>query len=245
MGVRDWVGGATRLQLLGSFSLFVDGRRIEVASAGQRLFALLGLHGGRAHRSQMAGQLWPDQYESRALSNLRSAMWRMPQTAQDLIVRSGAFLTLRDSVAVDLDEAAAAARQLLATPQRLESAALDREVLMMDVLPGFDEEWLIVPREQHRQRRLHALEILVRNDLDHDRPLDAVDGALAAVAAEPLRESAQLLLVRAHLAAGNRAAARDQYRRFRDLLASELDVSPSAELTNLMKAATAHPVTPL
>jgi DNA-binding SARP family transcriptional activator len=245
LGVDSWDGVATHLQLLGSFTLAVDGRRIEVASAGQRLFALLGLRGGRAHRSQIAGELWPDQSEPRALSNLRSAMWRMPEIAQAVIARSGAFLMLRDSLIVDLDEAAGLARRLFLAPDTEQAETIDRELLMTDILPGSDEEWLIVPREQHRQRRLHALEILVRNDLDHDRPLDAVDVALAAVAAEPLRESAQLLLVRAHLAAGNRAAARDQFHRFRDLLASELDVSPSAELAQLMEATTAHPVTPL
>jgi DNA-binding SARP family transcriptional activator len=244
-GAGSWYGGATHLQLLGSFALTVDGSRVEIASAGQRLFALLGLLGGRGHRSQVAGELWPDQSEPRALSNLRSAMWRMPAIAQDVIVRSGAFLMLCDSLSVDLDEAAGLARRLLSAPPTVDTAMIDRELLMMDLLPGFDEGWLIVPREQHRQRRLHALEILVRNDLDHDRPLDAVDVALAAVAAEPLRESAQLLLVRAHLAAGNRAAARDQFHRFRDLLATELDVSPSAELALLMKATTARPVTPL
>lgn len=160
----------------------------------------------------------------------------MPEVARNIVGRCGASVTLLDSVTVDLDEAAAVARRLNSGSACTPAMVVDRELLMDDLLPSFDETWLVVPREQHRQRRLHALETLAIDDLEHGRPLDAVDTALAAVAAEPLRESAQLLLVRAHLAAGNRAAARDQFHRFRLLLATELHVEPSAALTNLIES---------
>jgi SARP family transcriptional regulator, regulator of embCAB operon len=48
-----------------------------------------------------------------------------------------------------------------------------------------------------------------------------------AVGEEPLRESAQRALVRAHLARGNQGEAILQYRRYRQALYSELQVSPS------------------
>jgi DNA-binding SARP family transcriptional activator len=159
----------------------------------------------------------------------------MPATARNIIGRCGASVTLPDSLTVDLDEAAAVGRRLHSRSMGTPATAVDRELLMDDLLPSFDETWLVVPREQHRQRRLHALETLALADLDSGRPLDAVDTALAAVAAEPLRESAQLLLVRAHLAAGNRAAARDQFHRFRELLAAELQVEPSVAMTTLIE----------
>ena len=209
----------SRLSLLGTFRLVVDGRLVEVPSAEQRILALLVMLGRRAPRSRVACELWPDQNQARALSNLRSAIWRMPETARNIIGRCGASVTLLDTLAVDLDEAAAFARRLHSPSTSTSAMTIDRELLMDDLLPSFDETWLVVPREQHRQRRLHALETLALDDLESGRPLDAVDTALAAVAAEPLRESAQLLLVRAHLAAGNRAAARDQFHRFRHLLA--------------------------
>jgi len=231
----DSIGARSQLRLLGAFGLIVDGFPVETPSAGQRLLALLAVLGRRAHRARLACELWPDQDQARALSNLRSAMWRMPRSARSTICRTGASLTLLDSLTVDLDEAAAATRHLTSPTQDGEAEPVDRAILMDDLLPGFDEAWLIVPREQHRQRRLHALETLALEDLAGGRPLDAVDTALAAVAAEPLRESAQLILVRAHLAAGNRAAARDQFRRFRDLLQIELHVGPSAALTDLLE----------
>lgn len=235
-GEANFAGKGSRLRLLGTFGLIVDGTHVETPSAGQRLLALLAMLGRRAHRSRLACELWPDQDQSRALSNLRSAIWRMPRLAQNIIGRNGACVTLLDSLAVDLDEAADVARRLRSPSTSTQPVPIDRELLMDDLLPGFDEAWLIVPREQHRQRRLHALETLALDDLENGRPLDAVDTALAAVAAEPLRESAQLLLIQAHLAAGNRAAARDQFHRFRDLLAVELHVEPSAALTELVKS---------
>ena len=229
------IGACSRLRLLGTFGLIVDGIPVETPSAGQRLFALLAVLGRRAHRTRVACELWPDQDQARALSNLRSAIWRMPSSARTTICRAGASLALLDSLAVDLDEAAEATRHMHLPTMDAEATPVDRALLMDDLLPGFDEQWLVVPREQHRQRRLHALETLALDDLEGGRPLDAVDTALAAVAAEPLRESAQLILVRAHLAAGNRAAARDQFHRFRDLLAIELHVEPSATMTELAK----------
>jgi DNA-binding SARP family transcriptional activator len=239
----DWAGASSRLCLLGAFGLIVDGAPVETPSAGQRLLALLAMLGRRAHRSRVACELWPDHDQARALSNLRSAIWRMPKTARSIVGRVGASLTLLDSLSVDLDEAADVARRLHSRYASTRATTVDRELLMDDLLPGFDEAWLIVPREQHRQRRLHALETLALDDLADGRPLDAVDTALAAVAAEPLRESAQLLLVQAHLAAGNRAAARDQFHRFRNLLAIELHVEPSAAMTALIESRTTQTVT--
>ena len=118
--------------------------------------------------------------------------------------------------------------------RRSRPSAVDRQLLTLDLLPNEEDEWLIVPREQHRQRRLHALEQLALDDLAHGRPLDAVDTALAAIAADPLRESAQHILVRAHLAAGNRAAALSHFERFRAMLARDLGVTPSGGLVDLV-----------
>jgi len=242
--VPDSDAAAPRLHLLGQFELSRAGGRIELAPAGQRVLALLALHGGNAHRLRLAGTLWADQCEARALSNLRSAMWRLPESARDLVQRRGNTLTLSTTVWIDLDAAQELTKSLLADPAGLPLASFDRELLTRDLLPSEDDPWLAVPREQHRQRRLHALESLALHDLRDGRPFDAVDTALVAVASDPLRESAQLLLVRAHLEAGNRAAAVHHFEQFRDDLAEQLGVAPSRRLTELVAgmAGTASPL---
>lgn len=225
-----------RLQVLGSFSLVINGHDIATSHSGERVFAALTVLGGRAHRSHIAGLLWADQTEERALSNLRATMWRMPAVSRDLIARRGAALVVSHDVTSDHHDSTKLARCLL--DGHIGSDRVDRSLLTHDVLPAFDEEWLVVPRERHRQLRLHALEAFARLDLDRRRPLDAVDTALVAVDAEPLRESSQILLVRAHLAAGNRAAAVDQFERFRGVLRRDMGVDPSDELAALVRTLT-------
>ncbi|MEV7548300.1 bacterial transcriptional activator domain-containing protein [Amycolatopsis sp. NPDC089917] len=63
---------------------------------------------------------------------------------------------------------------------------------------------------------------------------EAVAAGLAAVRAEPLRESAHQALIDAHLAAGNRAAAQHQYLQCRRTLLEELGLEPSEALRHLL-----------
>ena len=67
----------------------------------------------------------------------------------------------------------------------------------------------------HPPMRIHALEALGRTLINVRRFSDAIDAALAAVAAEPLRESAHVVLIEAHLAEGNVSEAVRQLERFR------------------------------
>lgn len=213
------------LCLLGGFAVVADGTPIAVATSGQRVLAMLDLYGGGADRSRIAGTLWPDSDEKRAEANLRGAVWRMPDAISDTLVRSASRLAFGPQWSSDTARAAATARALAegASPD-----GIDRDLFCRDLLPAWDEVWLDLPRERHRQLRLHALESLAEAQLRADAPLDAVDTAMEAVTAEPLRESAQYLLLRAHLAAGNRQAAARAFARFRDLLRAELGVDPSA-----------------
>lgn len=228
------------LRVLGGFSLEVNDMSVDIPPAGQRVFALLAVQGGAATRSRLAGTLWPDHPERRALSNLRAAVWRLPVHARDLVERHGTSMRLASIVQVDLREAEALACRLLDGGGPDLSDTRTRELLAHDLLPSTDEVWTIVPREQHRQQRLHALEALAKQQLASGRALDAVDTALTAVAAEPLRESAQMLVVRSHLEAGNRAAALRHFEQFREALDQELGMTPSAELLDLVTRAFGH-----
>jgi len=62
-----------------------------------------------------------------------------------------------------------------------------------------------------------------------------------AVAAEPLRESAQRALITAHLAEGNQGEAIRQYRQFQHHLSVELGVQPSIDLQELMRGYVGEP----
>jgi DNA-binding SARP family transcriptional activator len=226
------VAEALDLCLLGRFAVRYDGAAIAIAATGQRILAGLALQGRSAHRSRLAEMLWPDSAPNRALANLRCAIWRMPAQVRSSLQKQGEFVTLGPRWRIDLDEATVRAQELR---RGVPAAAVDHAVFASDLLPDWDEGWLLIRRERHRQLRLHALEDLAAQQLDGGQPLDAVDTALQAVAADPLRESAQILLVRAHLAAANRVAARHQFECFRELLISELRVEPGPEMQALLQ----------
>ena len=235
--------GAVKLQLLGNFAVLVAGSAVAVPPAGQRVLARLALGGGTATRSAVAGTLWPDHTQARAQANLRGAVWRMPPAVRRRLVLGPSTVGLGDGWDVDVATAERLARQLPAQENSVERLArglpapdpeTSAERFRHDLLPDWDEPWLLVERERYRQLRLHALEDLAEAELAWGCPLGAIDRALLAVTAEPLRESAQALLLRGHLAAGNRAAARAGYDAFQALLAAELGVAPSAELSALV-----------
>ena len=91
----------------------------------------------------------------------------------------------------------------------------------LDLLPACYDEWLIFERERIRQRLLHALEALSRRLVAFGRPADAVDAAMWAVSADPVRESANRILIEAHLAEGNLIEASRTYQRYRDIVRRE------------------------
>jgi DNA-binding SARP family transcriptional activator len=223
--------GPVELRLLGCFTLVMEGASVPVPRAGQRVLARVALSGGAESRSSVASTLWPEHTEVRAQANLRGAVWRMPGEVRRRLLVGASSVALDDGWRVDVADAERVAPR---GPVAGAACPPPAELFRHDLLPDWDEPWLLVERERHRQLRLHALEDLARSELDAGRPLGAIDCALLAVAAEPLRESAQALVVRGHVAAGNRAAARDGYDRFRRLLAAELGVAPSAELTALV-----------
>jgi DNA-binding SARP family transcriptional activator len=222
------------LSLLGGFELRWAGRAVSVPRSGQRLLALLALHARSLERLWVAGTLWLDLPEERAGASLRSALWRLPRPGGTAMVDASAtHLRLAGDVAVDLAELAARAGSL-ERPDVPGDLDLAPSLLASDLLPDWYEDWVVLERERFRQLRLHALEALCQRLTRARRFGQAVQAGLAAVAGEPLRESAHRTLIQAHLAEGNPGEALRQYRLYRRLLADELAIEPSAAIRQLV-----------
>lgn len=231
-----------RVSVLGAFAARFDGISIELAHTAELVVAYLALSDGGADRSQVAGTLWPESSESRAAANLRATIWRMPEPVSAGLIRHGTLLCLDAAWNVDLADAVASARRLLAGADDPDTVSqIDRTTFVSDLLPSWDLPWLDLPRERHRQLRLHALELLADAQVRVGCALDAVDTAMEAVIAEPLRESAQHVLMRAHLAAGNRIAAIHVYDRFAALLDAELGLRPGPPMRETHRLAQSEP----
>ncbi|TYB64789.1 SARP family transcriptional regulator [Nonomuraea sp. PA05] len=223
------------VHLVGGPYVHSGGRRLEVPEGSKRLLVFVAVSGGKVDRRHAAGTLWPHGDDVRAAGNLRSALWRLRTARVDVIDSDKPVLTLRRGTVVDTDLLCAWADRVV-DPRvpTSELRGLQWRTEALNLLPGWHDDWVIFERERLRQRILHALEALSRRCAAAGRHDEAVDAALAAVCAEPLRESAQKALVSAHLAEGNLSEARRVYRNYRRLLARELGVRPSAGLTALV-----------
>ena len=227
----------TRLRLLDAFELVCDGASIPLPMNAQRFIAFLALHERPLLRSYVAGMLWLDTSDERAHANLRSTLWRLQRWNRDLVEVRGQQLRLSAGVDVDVREVASLARQTLDDTSPV-ALALSPSALTGDVLPDWYDDWVLIEREYFRQLRLRALDALCARLARAGRFAEALEAGLAAVAGEPLRESAHREVIRVHLAEGNACEAVRQYRLCRRLLEEHLGVEPSHQLEELMAGVT-------
>ena len=224
--------------VLGSFDFRLGDRtRTPLSTGSQRLLAFLALRGRAVARETAAGILWPEASEHHAGSCLRSAIARLGCISRSAVEVTPADLRLAPGVTVDLVAARRLAGRLVDPRRTCEDADLDAtalSALSLDVLPDWYDDWVTTENEAWHQLRLHGLEVLTGRLAAAGRFADAISSALAAVHAEPLRESARRALIRIHLAEGNLAEAHREYDRFRALLRTELGVQPTAQLTDLV-----------
>jgi DNA-binding SARP family transcriptional activator len=245
--VRRRVPGTARvpvqccLRLLNGFEAMVGGRTIDLAANSQRVLAFLALRERPQLRGAIAGALWLDRSDRRAAANLRTALWKLGPDGRSLMTSRAGSLAIADDVVVDFRAVIRLARGLLNRPAAL-SRHLDCDVeptvdmFAGDLLPDWDDDWILFERERLRQLRIHAIEALSRRFAMTGRFAEAVDAGLAAVAADSLRESAHRVLIEAYLGEGNVADARRQLDLYRTVLWDSLRLQPSADLDALLGA---------
>ncbi len=220
-----------RIELFDGFRLQVEGTWIHPVTNGQRLLAFLSLL-GPAPRTVVAGTLWSNVPENRALGSLRTTMWRLNHAVPGLIVAARGQLALAEFVRVDVTEFVSTAGARFRHPGG--TGLHSPELRLRELLPGWDDDWVIFERDRLRQLRLHQLEAAAADLCALGGYAMALDAALEAVRSEPLRESARRAVIGVHLAEGNFAEALREYKRFRALLAEQLGVEPSLDLTDLV-----------
>jgi DNA-binding SARP family transcriptional activator len=227
-----------RLTLIGSFALRRGSQELAIAPSGQRLIALLALRNRPVGRLHVAETLWPDYPTERVLADLRTALWRVNQSSDQVIDASPSCLRLGPGIEVDV-------RNLMASARLLNHAAIGSQALDLDLvdlrdltgelLPSWDDDWVQDEREALRQTRLHLLENLAMALSASGSHTDAIQTALAAIRLEPLRETAHRILIQIHLAEGNWSEAHRQFERCRRLFREELGIEPSNSMHRLLE----------
>jgi DNA-binding SARP family transcriptional activator len=228
-------GAPLRLQLLDSFALLVGEDTVALPPSVQRLIVFVTVHDRLLLRSYVAGALWPETSEQSAGANLRSALWRLNHLGLPVVEAGGLTLRLEPAVRVDVRERLLEGQRLLETDGR-SVESVDDSVFRLDLLPDWYDDWLVIERERFHQLRLRVLECVCERLAAQGEYARALDAGLAAVAGEPLRESAHRALVKVHLTEGNQAEAVRQYSLYRQLLEDRLGLTPSLRMLELLRS---------
>lgn len=218
--------------LLGGFRLAVGGRDVRLPVGAQRLVAVLALR-GQVSRSRLAGTLWPDTPEHRALASLRTGIWRVNQAAPDLVAITASQVDLDARARVDVRALVKRSVEIM-QGKDFDAFTLSTGVPDGELLPGWGDAWLTDERERLHQMRLHLLEKVAARLADTGQFGLAVEVALSVLRADVLRESAHRTLIGIHLAEGNLSQARRAYAACEQLLWRQLGVAPSAAMTGLL-----------
>ena len=227
-----------RLLLLGRFRVYRGGEEVPPAAfGGRKVRTLLRVLAVRrpdlVSYDALAEALWADRPPADPAANLNVLVNRARRALGDtdaVVTGPGGYALGAGTVDLTefLDGVAAARRAGTAgdpaTALHLASAALGLwgEPLAEDA----DADWARGPRDRLRRARVDALETAARAAAALGDPATAASYAADAVAAEPLRESAALVLAQALAAMGDRAAALAGLADLRRRLAEELGVDP-------------------
>lgn len=231
-------GSGLFLFLLGGFELRAGGRVLCLPLNAERLVAFLAIRDRPQLRATVSSTLWMDTTDEHAAANLRTALWRLRQVGPGAVDVHGNYLALSPDVVVDLHVMVSTAGGMFDSTA-VPGGIVGVRALAGDLLPDWDEDWIRFERERLRQLRVHALECACARFSDAGRHGEAIDAGQAAVAAEPLRESAHRTLIRAHLAEGNVCEAKRQFDMYCSLLADGTGFAPSPALAELVAAAVA------
>jgi predicted ATPase/DNA-binding SARP family transcriptional activator len=242
------------LVLLGPFQATLDGQPVTgwKSNKVKALLIYLAVEADRPHpREALAGLLWPDYPNASALKNLRDALSTLRQAIGDrqpaLALPRGPggdppFLTItRDTIQFNTSSDCSLDLSGLADLTGLEIDRLGQvaSACRGSFLGGFScdsapfEEWLLVKREQIGQQILAALRRLAEHYREGGEYERAITYARKQLELEPWDEGAHQQLMRALAFNGQRSAALAQYETCSRLLAQELGVKPSEEITAL------------
>ncbi len=221
-------GRAVRLCCLGGFSLELDGVEVDLSGVKPRarsLLRLLALHQGRpVHRETLVESLWPEAGAAAGTRSMQVAVSALRRVLEPGSARGGSQLLVREadsyrlalpdpaaSDVAEFDAARRAARQatgagdVAAARTALERA---RAAYRGDLLPeDGPAEWVVKPRDQLRLQATELASAEAGLALDAGDPAGAAAACTWALALDPYQDGLWRLLVRAHEAAGDRAAA--------------------------------------
>ena len=237
-----------RIQLLGAFTVQIDGSKVEAGRWRLRkarvLVAMLALAPGqRRHREQVLDRLWPNLEPAAAARNLHQTLYVARRTLAGQGVARDGLLTIRDEqvvldaagpVDVDVLEFEQSAADALRTAD-MASLRTAADLYRGDLLPDLpDADWLTARREEVRETHR---EILVRlaSSVRQRTPEEALVILTRALESDPMHEGALRALMSVLAQMGRRSEALARYERLVDDLLDAFGTDPDPQTVALFR----------
>ena len=227
-----------RLRTLGGLSLENDAREVGGAALQKRrlaLLAALAIGGPRGFtREKLLGLLWTDADEARGRGALSQSLYALRRDTgeEDLVLGSDVLRLNPDVITTDLaDFETALARNEL----EMAASAYDGPFLDGVYVSDTDEfdRWADLERvrlARAAERAIEKLALVADANSDHRA---AADWWRRLVVIDPLKTRANLALVSALAASGERVNARQALQAYTARLRADLDAEPGAEVQAL------------
>ena len=233
-GTADRVRPALHVVLLGEFELTEGGRTRALGKGARRIVALLAIERGGLSRARAAELLTPHLDPESARGSLRMELVRLrARVPADLIDDDGTTLRLAPHVTVDIDEVEALAARAAGQPDAF-LGATEIERLCQELLPRWDDDWLVPVRIGLRRRDLNALDENARARAARGDRHSALVIAHRVLRIDRARESTVAVLIKTLLDQGNQMEAVRAYHDLENRLRLELDAPPSPQLRALV-----------
>jgi DNA-binding SARP family transcriptional activator len=235
---RSAVGGEPparlAVRLLGAVEVILDGRRLRGFHSLrlQRFLALITARSDLQHRSRLAFELWPDSEERQARTNFRKLLHEFRHALPD----AGEFVEI-DNEVVRWIPTGPSEVDVLRFRDALAAGDLDLAVRLYsgDLLHACYDDWVLHERARLRAQAQEALVRLTAEAAARGDHEATIRHARRILDLEPTDEAAVRILMEAHRALGDRAAALRAYHRCAEVLERELGVAPGEEIGALYR----------
>jgi DNA-binding SARP family transcriptional activator len=227
------------VRCFGGFDIRLDGSAPSLSGVRPRaraLLRLLSLYAGQpVHREVLVDAMWPQLDIDAGTHNLHVSISGLRTTLEPGVARGASRLILRDGDRYLLALPPGSTSDLRSFDERLATADRSRasgaaddaiadleEALRLyvgEVLPeDGPTDWVVPHRDHYQVRAAEGAALLGRLHLDKGRPETAAHALRRSIDIDPCRDASWRLLVAAHEAAGDLAAAEEARRSYADVL---------------------------
>jgi DNA-binding SARP family transcriptional activator len=215
-----------RVRVLGELAVEGSAGPIELGGSwrARSLLAWLALHPGEHLRGELASRFWPEVLDASARASLRNSLWAIRRALGpdgEALVTTRERVGLAPDVSVDIRE----------FEERVAAGELDEALALArgELLAGMEDEWILEPRESHREAVSALLEELAARAEAAGDAAGAIALSRRRCVLDPLDEDAARALMRRLAGSGDRAGALAVCERIRNRFRRDLGISVSEE----------------